>query len=69
VRKELDQRAAEDRFAGAVLLAKNGKPVFEQAHGMADREKKIPNRSDTKFLLGSTNKMFTGVAVAQTARY
>ncbi len=68
LRKELEKRAAEDRFSGAVLVAKNGKPVFEQAYGMGDREKKIPNRLDTKFIIGSMNKMFTAVSVAQLAQ-
>jgi D-alanyl-D-alanine carboxypeptidase len=62
---DLDQAAAADRFSGAALIAKNGKPVFTAVYGMADREKKIPNKLDTKFRIGSMNKMFTATAVLQ----
>jgi CubicO group peptidase (beta-lactamase class C family) len=65
LRVELDKQAAGDKFAGAVLIAKDGKPVFTAAYGMADREKKIPNRLDTQFRIGSMNKMFTAVSVLQ----
>src|SRR5262249_37411363 len=61
----LDKLSAEDRFSGAVVMAKDGKPFFEQAYGYADREKKIRNNIDTKFRIGSLNKMFTSVAIAQ----
>jgi CubicO group peptidase (beta-lactamase class C family) len=57
--------AAEDKFSGVVLMAKNGKPFFQKAYGLADRENNIPNNLDTKFRIGSMNKMFTSVAVAQ----
>ena len=39
--------------------------MFAQAYGYADREKKIPNTVDTPFLLGSMNKLFTGLAIGQ----
>jgi D-alanyl-D-alanine carboxypeptidase len=62
---EMDKQAAADQFSGAVLAAKNGKPVFSRAYGLADRERKIPNTLDTRFRIGSMNKMFTAVAVLQ----
>ena len=65
LKTELDKQAGEDKFAGAVLIAKDGKPVFTAAYGMADREKKTPNRLDTQFRIGSMNKMFTAVSVLQ----
>ena len=65
LRKKLDDEAAADRFSGAALVAKNGKPVFAQAYGLADREKKTPNSLKTRFRLGSMNKMFTAVATLQ----
>ncbi len=68
LRTELDKRAAADRFAGAVLIAKDGKPVFKGAYGLADHEKKIPNQLDTQFRIGSMNKMFTAVSVLQLAQ-
>jgi D-alanyl-D-alanine carboxypeptidase len=65
LRSKLQRAAADDRFSGAVLLAKDGKPIFEQAYGYADRVGNIPNSLATKFRIGSMNKMFTGVAVLQ----
>jgi len=67
-RKHLDELAASGRFSGAVIVSRNGREWLRGAWGMADREKKIPNRPDTKFNLGSMNKMFTTVAVAQLAQ-
>ncbi|PYP40397.1 MAG: hypothetical protein DMD43_08570 [Gemmatimonadetes bacterium] len=65
LRSKLDQDAAADRFAGAVLVAKDGKPVFDTAYGLADRERRTPNTLNTRFRLGSMNKMFTAVSVLQ----
>jgi len=63
----LDALAKEDKFSGVVLIAKDGKPVFEKAYGLANKAKNIPNNPETKFNLGSMNKMFTAVAIAQLA--
>ena len=65
LRKNLNEAVAADRFSGAALVAKNGKTVFAQAYGLADREKKTPNTLKTRFRLGSMNKMFTAVAILQ----
>ncbi len=54
-------------FSGVILIARNGGPVFEEAFGYADREKKIPNRIDTKFNIGSITKSFTGLAARKLA--
>ena len=63
----LDQLSAQDRFSGVALLAKDGKPLFKKAYGLADRAHKSPNNTETNFNLGSMNKMFTSVAIAQLA--
>jgi D-alanyl-D-alanine carboxypeptidase len=67
-REKLQKDAAADAFAGAVLIAKDGKPVFSQAYGLADRERKIPNTLQTRFRIGSMNKMFTAVSIMQLAQ-
>jgi CubicO group peptidase (beta-lactamase class C family) len=54
-----------DLFWGTIVIARDGKPVFAQGYGYANREKKIPNTLDTPFLLGSMNKLFTGLAIGQ----
>lgn len=57
--------AEADVFSGALLLAKDGKVLYKGAFGMANKDFNAPNKVDTKFNLGSMNKMFTGVAIAQ----
>jgi D-alanyl-D-alanine carboxypeptidase len=64
-RKQIEQEAADDRFAGAVLVTKDGKPILSEAYGLADREHKTPNTLKTRFRIGSMNKMFTAVATLQ----
>lgn len=59
--------ADQNQFSGTVLVAKDGVPIFEAAHGYASLDYMVPNQIDTKFNLGSMNKMFTGVAIAQLA--
>lgn len=61
----LKRMADADVFWGTIVIAREGKPVFAQAYGYANREKKIPNTLDTPFLLASMNKLFTGLAIGQ----
>jgi CubicO group peptidase (beta-lactamase class C family) len=63
LRTELERRAASDRFSGAVLVAHEERPVFSGAYGLADRARGAPNQIDTRFHVGSMNKMITAVAV------
>lgn len=65
VRDYLNELVKSDKFSGVVLVAKNGKPIFQQAYGKADKEKNIPNQVDTKFNIGSINKTFTQFAILQ----
>jgi CubicO group peptidase (beta-lactamase class C family) len=65
LRTKLAKDTAGDRFAGAVMVSRNGRTVFSGAYGLADRERKIPNTLNTRFRIGSMNKMFTGTAVLQ----
>ncbi len=64
-KSHLAESAAKDKFSGAALLAKDGKILFEEVYGKADRAKNLTNRTDTKFCLGSLNKMFTAVGIMQ----
>ncbi|MEM7370033.1 MAG: serine hydrolase domain-containing protein [Bacteroidota bacterium] len=57
----------ERGFSGAVLIARHGEIVFEQMEGWQDVDKGIMNTAQTRFNLGSGNKMFTSVAIAQLA--
>ncbi len=63
----LDNLTTDDKFSGAVLVAKNGVPIFKKAYGSANRNTNTANNTETKFNIGSMNKMFTAVAIAQLA--
>jgi len=63
----LTQAAAVDSFSGAVLLARDGKPLLRQAWNQAERRFAVANQPETRFNLGSVNKLFTKVAIAQLA--
>ena len=65
VRAKVDAQAAAGRFQGAVLAARNGKVLYSDAKGLADRESNTLNALDTRFRMGSMNKMFTGTAIMQ----
>lgn len=54
-----------DAFAGVVLVARDGKPVFLRAYGPADREKKIAANEDTAYNIASIGKKFTQTAIAK----
>ena len=57
--------AAAGRFSGAVLVARGDELIFADAVGLADRSSGRANTLDTPINLGSINKMFTGIAIAQ----
>jgi len=56
---------ARDAFSGTVTVAKEGRPLYAQAFGLANKTWNAKNRIDTRFNLASITKMFTAVAVAQ----
>lgn len=60
-----EEHAGNRKFSGAYLIAQDGKVIAAKAYGWADREAKIPNTLQTKFRIGSMNKMFTAVATLQ----
>src|SRR5204862_1753056 len=70
--KELDgylnTLVAENKLSGVVLVAKDGVAVASKAAGIANKATNAPIDLNTKFNLGSMNKMFTAVAIAQLAQ-
>ncbi len=60
----VDERVAKG-FSGAVIVAKDGKPVFAAASGAADRAAHRANTLDTPINLGSMNKMFTALVIGK----
>jgi CubicO group peptidase (beta-lactamase class C family) len=61
----VEELAKKDEFSSAVLVARHGKVLLQQAWGRADREAGTPVTVDTQCRLGSMNKMFTAVATLQ----
>jgi len=50
-------------FSGAVLVAKNGKVIYQQGHGLANREWKLSNTPQVKFQIASMTKSFTAALI------
>ena len=65
LRARLATATAAGEFSGAVLVARDGRTLFEGAYGLADRERNVPNTPLTQFRVGSMNKMMTAVATLQ----
>ena len=61
----VERLTTRDVFSGALLLAKKGVPLYQAAFGEANKDFGVKNTLDTKFNLGSMNKMFTAVSVMQ----
>jgi D-alanyl-D-alanine carboxypeptidase len=60
-----EELAKKDRFSGALLVARHDKVLLQKPLGRANRETGAPVTLDTRFSLGSMNKMFTAVATLQ----
>lgn len=50
-------------FDGSVLVANGDKILLNNGYGMADHEKKIDNKPQTKFGIGSITSQFTATAI------
>ena len=55
-------------FSGTVIIAQDGRPIFQKACGTRQRAPGVPVVMETPFGLASMGKMFTGVAIAQLAQ-
>jgi len=64
-RKLVENLCEKDLFSGTVLIAKNEQVLYEYACGEASKRFHAKNNLDTKFNLGSMNKMFTATAIMQ----
>lgn len=54
-----------DFFSGTVLIARRDEVLFTHVCGEASKRFHVPNDLETRFNLGSMNKMFTATAIAQ----
>ncbi|MDY0232293.1 MAG: serine hydrolase domain-containing protein, partial [Candidatus Saccharicenans sp.] len=63
--QEIIKAVKDDRFSGVVLVAQDFQPIFFKPYGLASKEFEVLNQPDTRFNLGSINKIFTKIAIAQ----
>ncbi len=63
IQERVDNYFAENpgKFSGAIEIQENGKTVYQNALGFADKETNVPTSKDTKFRIGSITKTFTAV--------
>jgi len=64
-RTELDRLVRTNDFSGCLTVSDGGATVFDECRGMAERSFGVPIDHQTKFHIGSMDKMFTAVAIAQ----
>lgn len=65
VKARLDQLVRTNDFSGCVTVTDGAKTIVDECRGFAERRFNIPVDHQTKFHIGSINKMFTAVAIAQ----
>lgn len=56
---------AFEQFTGAILVARNGRPIIDTAYGMANYELDVPNTPATVYPIASLTKQFTAAAILQ----
>jgi CubicO group peptidase (beta-lactamase class C family) len=68
IKRQIAARAANGKFSGVVLIARDDKILLQVAHGLAERSFNVQNNLNTKFNLASVGKMFTATAIAQLVK-
>jgi CubicO group peptidase (beta-lactamase class C family) len=63
MQSDIELRAANQHFMGAVLVARGNRLLINQGYGFADREWNAPNTPHTRFRIGSITKQFTAAAI------
>ncbi len=65
VKDSLDLLVRTNDFSGCVTVTDGAKTIVNDCRGLAERRFNVPVDRQTKFHIGSMNKMFTAVAIAQ----
>jgi len=65
IRATLDKLVRANDFSGCVTVVQGGDTVFDECRGLAERRFGVAVDRQTKFHIGSIDKMFTAVAIAQ----
>lgn len=64
-RTALDQLVRTNDFSGCLSISNGANTIFDECRGLANRNFGVPLDQQTKFHIGSMDKMFTAVAIAQ----
>jgi D-alanyl-D-alanine carboxypeptidase len=56
-----------DEPGAAILIARNGKPIYRRGFGLADVDGKVPVTPEMVFRIGSVTKQFTAAAILRLA--
>lgn len=67
IRRRVESLTREDRFSGALLVARGDKVLVREARGYANQPWQAPNRTSTRFHMASVGKMWTATAVVRLA--
>jgi D-alanyl-D-alanine carboxypeptidase len=65
VRDALDRLVRSADFSGCVTVSDGIETIFDECRGLAERNFGVPVDHQTRFHVGSIDKMFTAVAIAQ----
>jgi CubicO group peptidase (beta-lactamase class C family) len=65
IEKIINEANKKGEFSGVVLIAKDGKVIYEGATGLANRQWNIPNNLNAKFRICSITKQFTSLLIMQ----
>ena len=65
LRGALDRLVRTDDFSGCLTVSDGSRTIFDECRGLAERRFGVPVDHETRFHIGSINKMFTAVAIAQ----
>lgn len=63
--KFIDEKAAELKLNGTILVAQGDEILFQKAYGFANKEENVKNTIDTVFPIGSLTKSFTAISILQ----
>jgi CubicO group peptidase (beta-lactamase class C family) len=64
-KRALDQLESTADFSGCLAIADGTATIFDECRGLADRSFGTKVNAETRFRIGSINKMFTAVAIGQ----
>ncbi len=64
-RNTLDKLVRTTDFSGCLAVVDGSETIFDECRGIADRNSGAPIDRQTRFHIGSMDKMFTAVAIAQ----